>query len=107
MTGEGEIRILIIDGGRNIVGRLYRHPDLAFHWRVESSRIIRQWGTTEGLEQIANDGPTPNTKLDRACNVTVPFRAVVEILDTTEELWESHLPSDHSSERPKKTKDMP
>jgi hypothetical protein len=92
MKLEG-IRILVLDRGRVKVGRLSLCPDLAFHWLLEDARVIRRWGTTEGLEQIARDGPTADTVLDRPCDCVVPFRAVIEILDTTEELWGSYLTS--------------
>ena len=90
MQVEG-IRIMVLDRGRVKVGRLSYHPQLAFHWLLTDARIIRQWGTTEGLEQIANDGPTNGTKLDRACDCIIPFRAVIEILEANETKWKPHL----------------
>lgn len=95
MQVEG-IRILVLDRGRVKVGRLSYHPQLAFHWLLADARIIRRWGTTQGLEQIARDGPTPETILDRACDCIVPFRGVIEILEANVEKWESHL-LDHST----------
>lgn len=90
MKMEG-IKILLLDRGRVKVGYLERHPELAFHWLLRGARVIRHWGTTEGLEQIARDGPTPDTVLDCSCDVTIPFRAVIEILDCVEKKWHSHL----------------
>ena len=91
MNIEGSIKIVILGRGRMIVGYLRKHPELAFHWMLENARIIRRWGTTEGLEQIAQDGPTSETVLDRMCSCTFPFGAVVEIINTTEEKWTPHL----------------
>ncbi len=85
------IKIVVLERGRIRVGYLSLHPDLAFHWRMRGGRIIRQWGTAEGLEQIAEDGPTESTKLDRPCDTTFPFKSVIEILDATEEPWKKHL----------------
>ena len=90
MKMEG-IKILLIDRGRVKVGYLERHPELAFHWFLRGARVIRRWGTSEGLEQIAQDGPTEQTILDRPCDTTITFRSVIEILDCVEEKWLSHL----------------
>src|SRR5690349_13226036 len=95
MQVEG-IRILVLDRGRVKVGRLSYHPQLAFHWFFEDARVIRRWGTTQGLEQIARDGPTSETVLDLACDCIIPFRGVIEILEANAEKWEAHL-SDSST----------
>lgn len=88
---DEKIRIMVLDRGRVLVGRVSRHPELAFHWYVQGARVIRRWGTTRGLEQIANDGPTKDTVLDDPCDTDVPFRAVLEIKHVREEKWRSHL----------------
>lgn len=100
------IKIMRLDRGIVKVGYLERHPELAFHWFLRHARIIRNWGTTEGLEQIAEDGPTPQTKLDRLSRgSSIPFRAVIEIIEVEENKWRSHLtPKDVSPERRNKTK---
>ena len=98
MQVEG-IRIMVLDRGRVKVGRLSYHPDLAFHWLLEDARIIRRWGTSRGLEQIARDGPTSETVLDLACDCIVPFRGVIEILEANAEKWEPHLSESLTRER--------
>jgi hypothetical protein len=85
------VAIIVADRGHVLVGRLSRHPDLAFHWRLEPGRIIRRWGTSEGLAQLAR-GPLESTVLDAPANVSVPFRAVLYILDAEAEGWLPHLP---------------
>jgi hypothetical protein len=98
-----QIRILVLDRGRVNVGYLERHPTLAFHWILRNARIIRRWGTSEGLEQIAADGPTSNTLLDRPCNKEIPWRAVLEILECREEAWTDHLNTDSGNKQNVKT----
>ena len=85
-----EIRILMLDRGHVLVGRVSLHPDLAFHWRVTSARTIRQWGTTRGLAQLVS-GPTKDTVLDDPANETIGFRAVLRILDASADGWEKYL----------------
>lgn len=81
------IKIIVLDRGFVKVGTLERHPELAFHWLLRG-RTIRRWGTTEGHIELC-DGPTPNTVLDsvpstKSAVSTIPFRAVIEILNCTE-----------------------
>lgn len=89
---DGEIKIMLLDRGRVKVGRVYRHDSLPFYWNMVGGRIVRIWGTSRGLEQIANEGPTSSTVLDDPCDTEIPFRAVIEILNVNEEKWKSHLP---------------
>ena len=98
MSVEG-IKILVLDRGWVLVGRVSRHPELAFHWRVTDCRCIRLWGSERGLAQIAREGPTGQTKLDDPCDLSVPYRAVLQILDVEESKWESHLKSGASGGR--------
>jgi hypothetical protein len=88
---EKRIRIMVLDRGRVKVGLVEPHPELPFHWLIRSGRIIRRWGTTSGLEQIANGGPTPDTVLDDPCDTSCPYRAVLEILEVDQRKWEKHL----------------
>lgn len=46
-------------------------------WKLEDASVIREWGTTAGLGEIALHGPTPKTKLDYCGNPTVPKNKVL------------------------------
>ncbi len=102
------IKIVEMDRGHIKVGYLERHPELAFHWRLLKARVIRNWGTSEGLAQIALDGPTTTgdnkTILDRSHNTTIAFRAVLEIIDTDEDQWRAHLPEVRTKSSPSTTR---
>lgn len=102
---DGEVKILVLDRGHVLVGRVSRHPDLAFFWRVSPARVIRRWGTERGIAQLAG-GPLSGTVLDDAADESVPFRAVIRILDASEEGWGSHLTSVRSpAKRSRATKE--
>jgi hypothetical protein len=92
---DGRIKILVLDRGHVLIGRIERHPDLAFHWRVSPSRIIRRWGTTQGLAELT-DGPLTDTRLDAIGSEAIPFRAVLRILDVSESKWIQHLEPSNS-----------
>jgi hypothetical protein len=45
--------------------------------RLSDASVIRVWGTSAGLGQIALDGPTPNTVLDPCGDVAVARQSVL------------------------------
>jgi hypothetical protein len=76
-------KILVLDRGFVVCGYIEPSSELAFHWCF-SGCTIRVWGTTEGLTELC-DGPTNITKLDRKASEHIPFRAVLRVIDLTEE----------------------
>ena len=72
--GKGEIRICILQRGWIYVGKYYRKGN---NCSLENASCIRAWGTTKGLGEIAEEGPTSNTKLDST--PTVNFHVLGEI----------------------------
>lgn len=70
----GEKRIVILQRGWIVVGDVYL--DQA-EYRIENASVIRVWGTSKGLGEIAANGPTKETKLDPIPTVRVHSMAVV------------------------------
>lgn len=52
---------------------------------IENVAVIRRWGTTDGLGQLARSGPTQATRLDPCPTVRIHPLAVVATMDC--ELW--------------------
>jgi hypothetical protein len=48
-----------------------------FAWQLHNTHVIREWGTTRGLGEIAEGGPTKDTKLDYCGNPRVSKRKVL------------------------------
>ncbi len=90
MADDIETKILVLDRGHVLVGRVQPHPKLAFHWLVSPGRTIRRWGTAEGLPQLAN-GPLADTVLDAIGTFSVPWRAVLFLIDVKESAWQAFL----------------
>lgn len=54
---------------------------------LTNAKIIRRWGTTQGLGELAANGPLPNTKLDPAGILKFHPLSVVVTFTTEAGLW--------------------
>jgi len=86
---DKEVRIVILQRGWVMVGRFERKGS---DCKLTDASVIRSWGTTKGLGEIAEAGPTASTKLDK-CNGTVEFDylTVVATISCNEKKWEKNL----------------
>jgi hypothetical protein len=60
----------IVIGTNGFVWYTPNAADMGDYIHLKSARIIRQWGTTDGLAELV-DGPTKETKLDSASDVVL------------------------------------
>lgn len=86
---EAKIRIVILQRGWCMVGRFERKES---ECKLYDASVIRSWGTTKGLGEIAEGGPTTSTKLDK-CNGLVEFDylTVVATIACNDSKWETSL----------------
>lgn len=86
---SGEIKIVILQRGWIMVGRFTR---IGSDCKLSQASVIRSWGTTKGLGEIAVGGPTSNTKLDK-CGGLVEFDylTVVAMIACEEKSWKNQL----------------
>jgi hypothetical protein len=84
----GDIKIVILQRGWVMVGRFERNGS---DCKLHNASVIRSWGTTKGLGEIALK-PTKDTKLDK-CNGLVQFDylTVVAMVDCDEKGWKGEL----------------
>jgi len=73
----GPQQIVVIDRGWVMVGNS-RWVDGGI--QIDSARCIRIWGTTRGIGQLAESGPTEQTKLDPCGSVFAPDHAVILVI---------------------------
>jgi len=85
----GNIKIVILQRGWAMVGRFERNGS---ECKLHNASVIRRWGTESGLGQIAKDGPTGETTLDK-CNGIVEFDylTVVATIACNEKNWKKEL----------------
>ena len=83
------IKIVVLQRGWVVVGRYERKGDQCF---LYDASVIRNWGTTRGLGEIAKDGPTKETVLDK-CFGIVEFESLTKVLsiEVEQEKWENIL----------------
>jgi len=86
---NNDIKIVVLQRGWIVVGRFER---LGSQCKLHNASVIRKWGTTYGLGEIATGGPTSNTILDR-CKGIVEFDylTVVLTIDCEVSKWQSKL----------------
>lgn len=90
MTDE-RIRIIVLDRGFVMVCRCADPAGFGFWLPVHDARIIRRWGTSQGLAELVN-GPLGDTVLDAMVSQeTLPTRAILRVLEVDQESWASHL----------------
>lgn len=81
-----DIRIVILDRGWIAVGVWSQH--VSGDCRLDNAYIIRTWGTTAGIGQLALHGPTEATMLDPITVVHYDRRNEVANIECYSEKWE-------------------
>lgn len=67
-------KIVVISSGWVVIGMVETKPDMII---IHDASVIRKWGTTAGLGEIATRGPTKETTLDYTGKVEVFNQAVI------------------------------
>lgn len=84
-----EIKIVVLQRGWVLVGRFEKDGT---NCKLHDASVLRSWGTTKGLGEIALNGPTSSTKLDK-CNGLVEFDilTVVLMISVKEDKWKTQF----------------
>lgn len=78
------MKIVVLDTSWNVVGELEKDGD---DFLLTNGSVIRRWGTTQGLGEIAVKGPLPETILDPLPLTKFNKDRVVMIIDCDETKW--------------------
>lgn len=77
-----KVKIVVLQRGWVVVGK-YSQTDT--EGMLEDAATIRIWGTTKGLGELALDGPTSSTKLDKAGIIRFERLTTVLVLDVKDD----------------------
>ena len=82
---SGDIKICVLQRGHVLVGRFERDGS---ECKLHNASVIRSWGTSKGLGELAQNGPLIGTNLDK-CNGLVEFDylTVIFTLSVEENKW--------------------
>lgn len=79
------MRIVILHRGWVVVGKYSETPT---HGNLTSAYVVRHWGTTKGLGELAEKGPTSSTTLDPTPEQEFPLTAVINTMKCNAKAWE-------------------
>jgi hypothetical protein len=82
------VRIVILDKGFVSVGVYSQGTDWA---SLDNAFIVRRWGTSKGLGEIAEHGPTDSTILDKTPKQNFPVRSIINTIDCNAKKWKKVL----------------
>lgn len=80
------IKIVILQRGWVVIGRYHEEGDYGV---LTDGYVIRRWGTTEGLGQLAREGRQSDTQLERTGIIRFHRLTTVAIIDCDENVWKS------------------
>lgn len=83
-----EIQIVKMPYANDVVGRVVDNGD---YLEIFDAAVIRRWGTTNGLGEIAMGGPTSDTVLDGCPRIKVEKTAIIYTIDCVCEAWNAAL----------------
>ena len=84
------MKIFVLHRGWVVVGKSVKASSPAFA-RLESAYVIRRWGTTRGLGEIAEHGPTKETILDECPPMEPPLTAIINTIECNDKAWEKWI----------------
>ena len=88
VINDNSVRICVLQRGWVVVGRF---SQVGSECRLTDANIIRNWGTTKGLGEIAENGPTEKTILDKTPDVIFHELVGVFQIICKEDKWEPKL----------------
>lgn len=86
---DGDVKIVVLQRGWVMVGRFEKNGS---ECKLHNASVIRQWGTTKGLGEIASAGPTANTKIDPTNGlVEFDYLTVVATISCNHSAWTKYV----------------
>lgn len=77
-------QIVVLNRGWVVVGDYLEEGD---NCTLTNASVVRKWGTTKGLGELAENGPLADTVLDKCPNVHFNKLTMVARMDCNESAW--------------------
>lgn len=77
-------QIVVLNRGWVVIGNYYEKGD---ECTLTEASVIRKWGTTKGLGELAEKGKLADTVLDECPNVHFNKMTMVARMDVNEQNW--------------------
>lgn len=87
-TEELGMNIIVLQRGWVVVGCLSK---TGTEYSLKNGAVIRSWGTTKGLGEIAENGPTKDTKLDPIPDSKFHELTAVIRIECAESNWKNKI----------------
>lgn len=81
---NSKIKIVILQRGWVAIGNFERKGN---DCKLTNASVIRVWGTTKGLGEIALNGPTNETILDKCGDLEFDYLTCVAVMSVNEDKW--------------------
>ena len=78
------VQIVVLNRGWIVVGNV---SEKGVKTIIQNASVVRYWGTSEGLGELAEKGPLPDTKLDKCPDVTVDTCNIVLTMNCNQSNW--------------------
>lgn len=77
-------KIVVLERGWVIVGNVEQEGDC---FVLTSGAVVRRWGTSKGLGELAEMGPLPETILDPLPTTKFHYNKIIMSINCSEEKW--------------------
>lgn len=81
------MHLVILPRGWVMVGKCKEENNKLF---LTDASVVRRWGTTKGLPELANNGPLNGTTLDGKCDMEFPTTAIIAKLKCNKASWSKY-----------------
>lgn len=81
----GDLKIVILQRGWVMIGKFERSGN---DCKLHNASVIRVWGTTKGLGQLALEGPQTGTKLDKCGLVEFDYLTTISVISCNPNKWD-------------------
>ena len=85
---NSNIKIVILQRGWIFIGRWSQNGDMC---SLDDAYVIRTWGTTNGLGELALECKQSSAKLDKAGHIDFHILTVVATLNCNDKKWDREI----------------